>query len=665
MPGLGYTGVSYGDGLTRFSRTPVTLGSSMQRTGVRYPNPFFDAAQTYFPARLKQMLQWCRYFFFTNPLINAVVYKLAEYPITKIIYEADDKDVRERYRHLFEDQLQVRKFQIEVGLDYYNYGNAFVTVHFPFVKHLKCRHCGHKAPIDKLRRHYRYQEMVYYLTCPECGERRPAEVHDEAMRTAKGIRLVRWDPERVEIDDNEGVTDPTYFYKLPQKLKNAITIGRRNVIETVPDTFIEAMRKKKSVKFAPGTLFHLKRPIIAQKDQGWGMPLVLPVLKDIFYLQVLRKGQEMIAQEHIVPLRVLYPQANGQTGDPITMINLGEWKDQVQEEIARWRQDPNYIPLMPIPLGHEMIGGQGRALILHQELRVWSEQIIAGMNVPIEFIFGGMQYTGTNVSMRILENQFSGYRDDQLRLVGDFVMGRICEFLGWPRVPIRFERFKMADDLQRLMVYFQANQAMKISDTTFLRELGEDLETEEKRKKQELVKQVAANREMVVAQAAAQGEAQLAALRYEIQAQHMQMQMQQPPESPPSYAELPQTQPSVMRGEQIGPGVPDGAAVYVDNLPQEVQSPMHMGQMTGGNEMVDVRFVARRIATEMRRIQDEQPAMFPQAMQKLRMGSPDIYRMVQALLSEGDGGQRDTLNPLQQPLPEQKPPRRPLERAVV
>ena len=662
MQGIGFQNTAYGtQPMQLSSRSAGSAG--YEKVGVPYPNPFFDAAQTYFPNRLKQMLRWCRYFFFTNPLINAVVYKLAEYPITDIIYDTQDVRVRDRYRHLFEDQLQIRKFQIEVGLDYYNYGNAFIMVQFPIVKWLHCRHCNHKAPIKKLRKHYRFMDLKYYLRCPKCGTHQPARVRDVTVKNSSGIRLVRWDPERIDIDDNDGVTEPEYYYSIPQKLKNSIVIGKRKVIETVSDVFVQALRKKKSVKFARGSLFHLTRPIIAQKDQGWGMPLVLPVLKDIFYLQILRKGQEMIAQEHIVPLRVLFPQAGGESSDPHTMINLSRWRENIEEEVARWRADPNYIPIMPIPLGHEMIGGQGRALILHQELRVWSEQIIAGMNVPLEFIFGGLQYSGTNISMRILENQFIGYREDQKRLVRDFIMGQICDHLGWPRVGVRFERFKMADDLQRLMIYFQGNQMGKISDTTLLRELGEDLEVEEERKAGEMIRQVESNRKMMVAQAAAQGESQLAALRYQVQAQELQMSLQQPQDTPPDYAESPASSPKSLRGEEIAPGVPNEVTAYPSNGDPmaTAQSPMNAGQLGS----VDIRYVAGRIASHLRQLERENPASQGQALQRLKMGSPQLYEMVIQQLSEGGGGERNTLNPLQQPLPQVKPPRRPEGKAIV
>src|SRR3972149_6503936 len=53
-------------------------------SGVNYPSPFFDVAHTYLPTTIKQLFKFCKYYFLTNPLINAIVMKLSEYPVMDI-----------------------------------------------------------------------------------------------------------------------------------------------------------------------------------------------------------------------------------------------------------------------------------------------------------------------------------------------------------------------------------------------------------------------------------------------------------------------------------------------------------------------------------------------------------------------------------------------------
>jgi len=275
----------------------------------------------------------------------------------------------------------------------------------------------------------------------------------------------------------------------------------------------------------------MRRPTLATQDRGWGTPLLLPVLKDTFYLQLMKKAQEAILLEHIVPLRILFPQAGSGTSDPYVTINLVDWRDQIASEIARWRMDNNYIPIMPLPLGNQTIGGDGKTLLLTQEIQVWSDQILNGMSVPTEFIRGGMQYAGTNVSMRMMENMFLGYILRQ-KAYAKFVMQQVAAFLDWPEANIRFKPFKMADDLQRKAFLFQLNQANKVSDTTLLADSDLDQNEENQIMIRETDTRLEATKKQQLAMAQIQGEQQLIMMKFQAKGQETMMAAQQAPNAP-------------------------------------------------------------------------------------------------------------------------------------
>lgn len=379
-----------GGGVSRFDSFHGRTPGGQFHGSLRYPSPFFDIGHTFLPSTFDQLFKWCRYYFLVNPLINAVTYKMAEYPITPLIFEVEDVDTRKKWEGISENMLRLRAFQIEVGLDYFCYGNAFITLHFPFIKYLICTNCKHEVVVDKAA--YKFRNLKFYLACDKCDTTSEAKVHDHYIKDLKGIKLIRWNPEYVRPEHNELTGHTDFFLQVPQVIKNDILLGKRHIVETIPHIYIEALQQSKSLRFTDDSVFHLKRPTIAQKDMGWGMPLILPVLKDTYYLQILRKAQEAIAQQHIVPLRILFPQAAGASSDPYSTTDLGMWRKRIEAEIAKWRADANYIPILPLPIGNETIGGEGKALMLHQEMRAWSEQIVAGMHVPIEFVFGGLQY---------------------------------------------------------------------------------------------------------------------------------------------------------------------------------------------------------------------------------------------------------------------------------
>ena len=98
----------------RFAQTRGRIQGSAV-SGVNYPSPFFDIAHTYMPVTVKNLLKWCRYYFLVNPLINATVFKLSEYPITDVIVDHASENVKRQWMDYLQDHLRYRGFQVEVG----------------------------------------------------------------------------------------------------------------------------------------------------------------------------------------------------------------------------------------------------------------------------------------------------------------------------------------------------------------------------------------------------------------------------------------------------------------------------------------------------------------------------------------------------------------------
>ena len=56
--------------------------------------------------------------------------------------------------------------------------------------------------------------------------------------------------------------------------------------------------------------------------------MVMPIMKDIFHNKILKKGNEMIAFDHIVPLRIMFPTGTGDVSPHLT-TNLSNWKNKI------------------------------------------------------------------------------------------------------------------------------------------------------------------------------------------------------------------------------------------------------------------------------------------------------------------------------------------------
>jgi len=595
---------------------------------------------------------------------------MAEYPITEIVVNEVNKTTKEKWEHILGQHLRIRAFQVEAGLDYFTYGICIITMHFPFEKYLACTNCKFEDKASNLK--YKWRNLNYILRCPKCDHEGPTKVRDQYLKDFRRIRLMRWNPEYVYIEQGFAGAEPIYTFMVPKGLKNEIMMGKTRVLNTVPDIYIEALKRNRNIAFAPENMFVMKRPIISQRETGWGMPLILPVLKDAFYLQILRKSQEAIASEHIVPLRVLFPQAGSGTSDPYTSIPIESWRSRIEREITKWKYDPNYIPVLPLPIGSQSIGGDQKALNLHQEISLWSEQIVAGMGVPREFVFGGLTFSGSNVSMRMLENAFINYRIDQDNLLNEFIIRRVADYMGWPSVRVSMRKFKMADDLQRMSFQFQLNQAMKISDESLLKECDHDPVVEKERKEREVGAQLEYQRKMQLSQAETQGQMLLVQSRYQAAAQSMLAPaMPVQPGAQQGAAQLGGQQGEMVSGDQLGiPGVPGDVSVSPENaqqqpvegVPTEAQSPLSMNTQGAG---IDIRYVAKRVLAQIQKLYAQDPQQANMKLEEIRASNPQLYSLLIQMANSRVGSQTDPLNPVQSPQPQVKPPRSPKSPAAA
>jgi hypothetical protein len=603
----------------------------------RYPSPWWDVAHMDLPRSVKHLFRWCRYHMLVNPLVSAVTKKMAAYPITPVIVDDEPEAGFDRHKKKWEDFLyrvvNINRFQLEVGLDYHGYGNCIVSLLYPFHKYLQCRLCGHKERIKRLKfkKQWDFKNFKYTLHCPHCGHRGNARVRDEFYKSYRDIKLVRWNPTDISIDFNPITRVPEYAYKPPEKIRTRVLQKKRRYLEELPTALVEAMKSRRPFYLMRENLFHFKAPTpsLAANDEGWGYPPILPALKDSFYLQVMKKAQEAVMLEHLVPLDVMFPASQDAAANPYMMINLADWKRRIEGEIVKWRWDPNYKPILPVPIGHQRIGGNGRALMLTQEIRAWSEHIIAGMGVPQEFVFGGLSWSGSSVSLRMLENQLLTYRTMHEHFLEHFLIPNVARFMGWREVSVHMKEFKMADDMQMKQLMMSLNQMNKLSDKTLLAEFGKDALDEHKLLEQEMKRRLDLQKMEQMQQAQTGGEAQLVQAKYQIKAQDQMLAHQKK-----QMAEQQGQQAAAMQQQQM-------AAQQQAAGQQPVQSNVNVIEM------------AEAFA---KKLQNMDPAERARVQQQMQQQSPQLARLVAEKMT--------TMQAMaQEPLPEQRPPRR--EAAVV
>lgn len=136
---------------------------------------------------------------------------------------------------------------------------------------------------------------------------------------------------------------------------------------------------------------------------------------------------------------------------------------------------------MPIPVNAQIVGAQGKALMLTNEIQEVTNQVLAGMGVPNEFVYGGLQWSGANISLRMLENQLINFRT-MMQSVLDYIVRECRVAFELPEVQVRMQSFKMADDVAQKDLLLRMAESGLISKHTVLKELMPNVEYDQEQK---------------------------------------------------------------------------------------------------------------------------------------------------------------------------------------
>lgn len=415
----------------------------------QYRSSFLTLSDMQIPDDFREIFKWCRYFFKFDSLVGSAVRSLATFPITDYVVndskeaESDDNlksdEVSESfkfYKNML-DELNLFKHVIEIGYDYNLYGNAILFAE-PGTKMIRSRN-------------------------PETGE-----IIEKKQVVWKSVR--RLDPARVRIDRCPETQEKLFYYEVPADLKAIIKSKKpKEKYDKIPDIYKKAVEKNGIIRLNNKFVYHFSMPSESGDNGLWATPPILHAMKLILYTNVLRQAQEAVAYEHIVPRRIYY---FNETAGMDPNMDFGQVADDFAFELKKQLNDPNYQVISPIPIQEIQHGGQGRNLLLVPEIEQLQNTILAALNVPREFIFGGVSYSGSTTSLRILENNFITYRMLLEEYINNFLIKRLAELRGEWEVPddddklvtVTFADLKMQDDIQQKELMVRLNQSEKIPD---------------------------------------------------------------------------------------------------------------------------------------------------------------------------------------------------------
>lgn len=476
-----------------------TAGMSMRRGSSPFADPYDDLAGLSAPQTLADATTWAERVLMRNGLVTQAWRRVAAYFITNIQVtqqkssrqESLGSEEREKYESFLTDQMKIRSVAHQAAFNYLTYGRHYIQVIQPMRRSLSCPGCrakgtSYEAPLAEIANNpacgFQWQNYEFHATCPYCEYRGAWRRIDR--RSTEPLYVKHHNPHEIEVSEAcDG--NKQYTWKIGASLKKRVKDGIVHELERIPWEIVEAIRDNAFYKFNPGIIYDMTYPGLAGHDLGGhGLPPMLANFRLVWHEQVLRRFNEAIAVDYIIPARVITPEprssADGVAGDPFFNVAGGQFVSFVNNMIRKRQKDPAAWMVAPFSMKYQTLGGDAKQFAPVELLEQAKADLLNAMGIPMELYQGTLTQETAPAALRLFE-AFWSHLVDHLNGLVSFIADKIAQFKSWEPVDARFLRVTHADDLNRQMAILQLMQARQVSADDALKTLGLEFRSQQEK----------------------------------------------------------------------------------------------------------------------------------------------------------------------------------------
>jgi len=437
-------------------------------------DPWDDVASEYAPQDIPSALELCEFLYINDSTYREASERIVNYFLTRLLMKGQsDKEEDEMLNTLNKD-INIMDSLQAMGFDWMCYGNSFISMSFPFTRTLKCEKCDLERNIKHVEKYsYDLKTGGVKTFCAKCGSDRAHKINDYKRKKTSEIGIVRWDPKNMSIRANRLTKDVEYTTKIPSEVKAGIKKGDKFYVATTPLGIMEAARQDKEFKFDKGKILHHREQFLSGLWLGgWGLPSILSSFKNFFRLQILKRYNESLMLDFIIPLRIISPsQGSYQEGNSIYNNLMGEWRENMTKAVTRHRSGNTDWNFFPFPITYQAVGGEGRQLAPTDMIDKEEDRLLSGRGIPPELYRTSMTLQAAPVGLRLFERSWQ-HLVQFFNKTAQFVANSTSQYLGGGEYEIEMESVKILDDLENKAWRLQAMSAGQLSKRTAMRPMG-------------------------------------------------------------------------------------------------------------------------------------------------------------------------------------------------
>jgi len=243
----------------------------------------------------------------------------------------------------------------------------------------------------------------------------------------------------------EGV--PRKRYEIPSDIKQKVQMNGTIPLDTDP--------------YTGSHVYHLARR--KSQYEPLGVSAIERCVNTLVYLDKLRQAQTSIASRHMTPMRVVW-------AEDLNPDNVDSLREQVDLALV----DPDYSIIANYEIHWEEMGSSGRLLDLSSEMEQGLERLLIGLGLTREVLTGEGTYTGSRVSLEIMNTQYLLFREIIQDYVENYLFKPVAKRKGFVEVDeygnetllfprLSFTRLAIRDNEQFFDQAFQLYQKGSIS----------------------------------------------------------------------------------------------------------------------------------------------------------------------------------------------------------
>lgn len=456
-----------------FDYNPPTIPGTTNLGGTHAAttNPYHTVANQFLPRNLHDVIRWSRYITTQSPVTTEVIRKLSTYPITDFIVDTTSEKTKDKYKEVF-TSFKLKSILHDVGFEYYTIGNVFLSIYFPIQRTLHCPTCktSYNAKNAEFMSFKKYQ---FHGECPACNYKGVFERRDSKGVNVADMNLIKWDPTHIAVNHNPITGESEYYYRIPNDIKKRVQMGDKLFVNSVPWGIIEAVRDNQDFKFDENNIFHLKNISAGNHINGIAVPPLISLFGLVYYQATLRKANESISTDFMNPMRVVYPMAQTGQSDPVVSISMRNFVGNMTDAFIKHKRDRNHVLIAPVPIGYQAISGEGKNLLVSQEIAQAEESILLSLGVSKELLSGTTNWTSSTVGLRLLQNTMNTYTSQMDALIA-WIMTRVSKYIGIETCGVKLTPFLLSDDDGLRQMLLQMHATQECSPSTLYEAFGRD-----------------------------------------------------------------------------------------------------------------------------------------------------------------------------------------------